>query len=607
MSQGYQAVGWNAEKQRYDVAFAAILLTGLLLFVGVSVATHPGVTPETIVIRFTAIAALVLLHVILAIGPLARLDRRFLPLLYNRRHLGVAAFLLALVHAVFAVFQFHAWGDRNPIVSALTAYRQDYHSGQLAHFPFEVFGAGALVILFMMAATSHDFWLKNLGPSVWKLLHTGVYAAYLLLVAHVFLGAIQTEISPAFPVLMGFGFVVLVALHAAAAVAWRGRMTRRAAEHDGFVPVARSAELREGQGMVVPVGAGKAALFLHGGLLFAVSNICRHQGGPIGEGRIVSKCITCPWHGYQYRPEDGCSPPPFKEVLPTYRLRLADGIVHIHPDPLPPETPSDGVAVDNAAGDQPAVEPFYIGWRKKPVVMHVTAKRIAWATAAVAALGVFAAAAALQNPFDAGVFEFGTIRSFQGVLRAEPVPHLASLAPSGAAGPAILVSGEGKFGVPPALMAAHDGQHVEFNGTLIAREGMTMVQMDDPGSFRVLDPARLPARDDTDLGRVVLEGELVDTKCFFGVMRPATGKVHRGCAVRCLSGGVPPGVLVRDGEGNGRVILLAGPPGRPLDYDVEWAARMVRASGALQMHRGIPVLRTVSLALLPADATHGDR
>ena len=67
------------------------------------------------------------------------------------------------------------------------------------------------------------------------------------------------------------------------------------------------------------------AIFRHGGRLSAVSNLCAHQNGPLGEGRIVDGCITCPWHGYQYRPEDGCAPPPFTERLATYRLRIENG------------------------------------------------------------------------------------------------------------------------------------------------------------------------------------------------------------------------------------------------------------------------------------------
>ena len=114
---------------------------------------QPATTAETFVIRFTSIAAIILLHIILAIGPLARLDRRFLPLLYNRRHLGVTMFLLALVHGAFAVIQFHAGGNLNPLVSVLTSYRRDYLSVfsnpiQIAHFPFEALGLAALCIFF---------------------------------------------------------------------------------------------------------------------------------------------------------------------------------------------------------------------------------------------------------------------------------------------------------------------------------------------------------------------------------------------------------------------------------------------------------------------------
>jgi hypothetical protein len=80
-------------------------------------------------------------------------------------------------------------------------------------------------------------------------------------------------------------------------------------------------------------------------------------------------------------------------------------------------------------------------------------------------------------------------------------------------------------------------------------------------------------------------------------MRPATGKVHRACAVRCLSGGVPPGLLIRQADGSAVVVLLTGRDGK-LAYDVEWAGRTVSASGRLQMRDGWVVLETDSLRLL---------
>mgnify|MGYP003753304843 CR=1 FL=1 len=46
-------------------------------------------------------------------------------------------------------------------------------------------------------------------------------------------------------------------------------------------------------------------------------NVCKHQMGPLGEGKIIDGCITCPWHGYQYLPANGQSPPPFTEMVKT--------------------------------------------------------------------------------------------------------------------------------------------------------------------------------------------------------------------------------------------------------------------------------------------------
>ncbi|HEU0007475.1 MAG TPA: ferric reductase-like transmembrane domain-containing protein [Terriglobia bacterium] len=184
MSLQYRAINWNRQKRNYDSVLGLSVLAYLALFLGLGSWIHPYATVETLLIRGLGTAGLLLLHVILSIGPLCRLDQRFLPLLYNRRHLGVTMFLLGLAHGTFALIQFHGFGNLNPIVSLLVSNTR-YDS--LAQFPFQQLGALALLILFLMAATSHDFWLRNLTPAVWKRLHMGVYVAYGLLIAHVVL------------------------------------------------------------------------------------------------------------------------------------------------------------------------------------------------------------------------------------------------------------------------------------------------------------------------------------------------------------------------------------------------------------------------------------
>ncbi len=164
MSLNYQAVLWNRQKKIYDGLIVLGVVLYLGMFVGVGSLVRPQTTIETLLIRGFGTLALALLHVILSIGPLCRLDRRFLPLLYNRRHLGVTMFLCGLFHGVFAIVQFHALGNVNPLVSVLSS-NTDLSS--LSAFPFQPLGLAALGILFLMAATSHDFWLANLGAPIW--------------------------------------------------------------------------------------------------------------------------------------------------------------------------------------------------------------------------------------------------------------------------------------------------------------------------------------------------------------------------------------------------------------------------------------------------------
>ena len=334
MSLGYQAVSWNPQKRGYDRVLASGAILYLLVFAGLSAVIHPNATIETLLIRGFGTLALLLLHVILAIGPLCRLSPRFLPLLYNRRHLGVTMFLAALVHGVFSTIQFHALGDVNPLVSLLVS---NTRFQSLSQFPFQVLGFVALLILFLMAATSHDFWLHNLSAPVWKRLHMLVYAAYALLIAHVTLGVLQSETSPLLAAVLGAGMVTIVGLHVAA-----GQKERPADEPatpaTDFVEVCDVEQIPEKRAKIVCISGERLAVFRYDSKVSAIGNVCRHQGGPLGEGRIINGCVTCPWHGYQYLPESGASPPPFTEKVPSFRTRIVGNKVFVDPAPLPPGT-----------------------------------------------------------------------------------------------------------------------------------------------------------------------------------------------------------------------------------------------------------------------------
>jgi nitrite reductase/ring-hydroxylating ferredoxin subunit/DMSO/TMAO reductase YedYZ heme-binding membrane subunit len=345
MAHAYQAVLWNPQKRRYDATLAAGIVGYLGLFIGLGFALQPNATIETLLIRGFGTASLLLLNGILCIGPLCRLDRRFLPLLYNRRHLGVAMFALALAHAALATIQFHALGDANPFVSVLTS---NPRLDSIAQFPFELFGGFALLVLFLMAATSHDFWLANLSPPVWKALHMCVYAAYAALLLHVALGALQSDTNPVLATLLFAGFALVIGLHlvAGSREARADRPLATTPERDGFVELCSVGEIPEKRARIFPIGGERVAVFRYDGLISALSNVCRHQNGPLGEGLVVDGCVVCPWHGYQYRPASGTSPPPFDDKVATYRVRVVAGRVWLDPRALPPGTPVEPARID---------------------------------------------------------------------------------------------------------------------------------------------------------------------------------------------------------------------------------------------------------------------
>lgn len=337
MSHDYRGVQWTPFKVKYDrlvLMGIGLYLSAFIVVSSVFTPLEESFAPIQLLIRATGTLSFGLLTFILTIGPLARLTPRFKPFLYNRRHLGVTTFLIALIHGGLVLLWYHGFSNLNPLVSLFVS---NPRYGSLAGFPFESLGFVALMIMFLMAATSHDFWNANLGPAVWKTIHMGVYLAYGLLVAHVALGAIQFEKDPAYVVILSAGAALVAGLHITTGLI--GVRHRGAAGPDGWLNVAAFDDIENNRAKIVQPDTGEAiAVFRHGDEISAVSNVCRHQGGPLGEGKIIDGCITCPWHGFQYRMEDGTSPAPFTEKIATYATRIIDGIIFVNPNPNPPGT-----------------------------------------------------------------------------------------------------------------------------------------------------------------------------------------------------------------------------------------------------------------------------
>ena len=352
MAATYKAVLWNPHKRIYDVFLALGVGLYLAAFLAGGLALNPSpnkVDPVITLIRAFGTCSFLMLTIVLAIGPLARLSKAFAPLLYNRRHFGVATFLVALVHALIVTGWYAAGGEVNPFIAILA---MNPNVDVLQPYPFELFGVIALFVLFLMAATSHDFWLANLSAPFWKALHMLVYAAYALIVLHVALGFLQTETSPVYVVTTGASLAALSALHLIAGLREQARdaAARRAAGKADWVVVCSINDIAEGRAKLVNLKSGKSAAdFKYDGKVSAVSNACKHQNGPLAEGKIIDGCITCPWHGYQYYPDSGRSPPPYTEQIETFRVRIEDEQIFIDPNPLAPGTPVEPAII----GEEP--------------------------------------------------------------------------------------------------------------------------------------------------------------------------------------------------------------------------------------------------------------
>ncbi len=336
---GYVAVQWSRTKYVYDawlIAGIVLYIAGFMLIEG---SLHPPKNQaEWIDLRIRAFGtcAFLMLSIILCIGPLARLNPRFLPLLYNRRHFGVLMFLVASVHAWSVVEWFAVQGVLPSLVDELTNWPNYL---KFIGFPFKTLGLAALFIFLLMASTSHDYWLAVLKPPVWKAIHMAVYAAYGLVVIHVALGAMQTNRGLGIPIMLVASLVVVSTLHLLAGL--RGRAIDRgiAPNLEGWIPVGPPQSIRDKCAKIVAAPGGeRTAVVRDGDQVGALSNVCAHQNGPIGEGKIIDGLITCPWHGYQYQLKNGCAPPPFTERVATYRVRVKSGIVEVDPRPLAPGT-----------------------------------------------------------------------------------------------------------------------------------------------------------------------------------------------------------------------------------------------------------------------------
>jgi len=215
---------------------------------------------------------------------------------------------------------------------------------------------------------------------------------------------------------------------------------------------------------------------------------------------------------------------------------------------------------------------LYIGWASAPAVdrrfLLGAAPLLLGATTGLGWL----VAKNLSDP-GAGKWETGATHIVEGALVAKPYPMIRAAdqnSPFGMRTTFVVARGKCTSGLTLSDM---NGLPVRASGVLIERKNRRMLEVpltlnewiepilaDMPGV--IVNPP------EENLGRFSLSGMIMDSKCFFGVMRPARGKTHKACAALCIRGGVPPSFWARGKDGRESVLLMTDAKGGPLGEDI---------------------------------------
>jgi hypothetical protein len=243
---------------------------------------------------------------------------------------------------------------------------------------------------------------------------------------------------------------------------------------------------------------------------------------------------------------------------------------------------------------------FYIGWQDKAPQSHGRAMRRLAGGLLVLALLAGAGIAASQRIIGTAFFEWGDVREFTGLLRLDPYPHLVLRDDAGQGAARVLAAplvAPFKFGLPRAPLTALDGRQVSLRATRIYRDGALMLEalpesiLGFSGGSAEIDP-EITGGEPLALGTRTFRGEIVDSKCWMGVMNPGVLTPHRACAVRCISGGIPPMLLVRRVGAPPLNLLLTDASGAPVnDRVLDLVAEPVEITGEVERRGSLLVLK----------------
>jgi hypothetical protein len=227
---------------------------------------------------------------------------------------------------------------------------------------------------------------------------------------------------------------------------------------------------------------------------------------------------------------------------------------------------------------------FYVGYLPLPAALKPFVKIFIAAGFFGAIALAFAIASTQQDP-GGGVWDTSKTFAIEGHLSVNPYPIVYVDDPESSVGvTAVLLVSNFKFGAQDRVVGL-DGKRVRAKGFFITNGGRAMFELSDSqDAVTVLREESTPPANEL-LGDFTLAGEIMDSKCFLGVMKPGSGKTHRACAVRCLSGGITPVFVTRDKDGKATIYVLTDSDYGPVNEQVlAYVAEPVQLNGRLERH-----------------------
>jgi len=228
---------------------------------------------------------------------------------------------------------------------------------------------------------------------------------------------------------------------------------------------------------------------------------------------------------------------------------------------------------------------FYVGYLPMPARHKRAARVIVVLTFALLLVAGGVMAAAQRDPGE-GVWDTATEREFTGLVLADPYPMLET------EGGTYLVVESGKVG-SQARLDPLDRRRVTLRGYLLERAGRRMIELAPrEGAVEAVGGTREPEATMFAGPEATFTGEILDSKCYLGAMKPGDGKAHKACATLCIDGGVPPMLYTRRPDGTPAHYVLARRPADPAGALVRpYLGEPVRVRGVpMDSDRGVSLL-----------------